>query len=154
MFRNSVKSSVVSFAVRKGVRTVAALALATTLVSIAGCASGVDGALKPETAVAQMASQRWQALVEGDYAKAYAYAAPSYRKINSLELFRGGKQGAAVKWLAAKVLHVDCEATKCTVAIELESKLMTPIRIKGSLKSGLEETWIQEDGQWWVFEKL
>lgn len=138
-----------------GMRSAVAVVAMAAISLLAGCASGPAAtAQPPEEIVRALAAQRWQALVEGDLTKAYTFATPSYRKINSFEIFRGGKQSASVKWVAAQVLRVDCEPSKCAVQIELESKFETPIRIKTTVKSSLDETWVLEDGKWWMFEKL
>lgn len=107
-----------------------------------------------EDAVRAMAAARWQALIAGDFAKAYTYTAPSYRQLNSFEMFRGSKQGATIKWLSANPLKVSCELTVCAVQIELESKPMTPFPFKGTLNSALDEKWVLEEGKWWILEKL
>lgn len=107
-----------------------------------------------EEAVRTLAAARWQTLIAGDFAKAYAYAAPSYRAINPLDIYRANKQGVSVKWLSANVYKVACELAVCTVQIELESKPITPIRFSGTLKSALDEKWVLEDGKWWIFDKL
>lgn len=107
-----------------------------------------------EEAVRTLAAARWQALIAGDFAKAYAYAAPSYRAINPLAMYRANKQGVSVKWLSANVLKVACELAVCTVQIELESKPITPIRFTGTLQSAVDEKWVLEEGKWWILEKL
>ena len=123
------------------------------MVLVAGCASTMSS-VPPEEAVRARAEQRWQALVQDDFAKVYAFTAPSYRKIHSLEHFRDKKQGAPMKWVGARILQIDCDAAKCVIEAEWESKLAIPFRFNGTLKSALRETWVLEDGKWWMFENL
>ena len=131
-----------------------ALLVAATGLMVACAATAPQVDTTAEDAVRVRAQQRWQALIDGDFAKAYLYAAPSYRALHSLASFQGAKQGATIKWLKAEVAQVNCEPPKCAVKIVLESKPMTPIAFNGTLTSCLDETWVLEDGAWWMFEKL
>lgn len=138
-------------------RLAAAVAVAVGVMGLlSACATGpvpVESTKAAEETVRKLAAQRWKSLIAGDFATAYTFATPSYRQIYSPEAFRGSKQGV-VKWVGAEILRVDCAETKCSVQVELESKFMTPIQIKGTVKSGVDETWVREGGQWWMFEKL
>ncbi len=128
----------------------AAWLLATAL---AGCA-GIGSTAAPELVVRQLATQRWQALLAKEFDKAYEFAVPSYRQIRTAEYYRNKRQSTPVKWLAAEVLRVDCEAAKCTVRIKLESKPLVPFQFTGTLITAMDETWVFEEGQWWMFETL
>lgn len=125
------------------------LALAAAL---AGCASLAPVA--PEEAVRNLANQRWQALVAQDFAKAYTYSTPAYRQLRTAAYYKANRQGVPFTWLGAQVIRVDCEEKKCAVRIALESKPISPFGFKGTLSTGLDETWVQEDGQWWLLEAL
>lgn len=102
----------------------------------------------------QLAAQRWQALIALDFDKAYTFTAPSYRQINTLEAYKKNHQGVMVKWLAAKVLRATCEEKKCALRIELESKPVLLSRSEQTMTGGLDESWVLEDGRWWVLEAL
>ena len=92
------------------------LSLLTTLL-LSACATPLG--LTPEDQVRQRATQRWQALLAYDYAKAYEFATPSYRALVSPESYRG-RQGAALQRTSAKVFRVDCpEPGKCTARVEV-----------------------------------
>lgn len=125
------------------------------LAGLAGCAS--IGA-KPEDQVRSLAQQRWQHLVAGDFDKAYEMATPGFRKVRALGDYRLRKSAVPVKWLAAEVLRVACtpaeQPTKCVVRIKLDSEARVPGAPKGVLSSGIDETWLLEDGRWWMFETL
>lgn len=138
-----------------GLRRWALLGAATVLVGIGGCASLVSG---PEEKVKALATQRWQYLVEGDFDKAYEMATPGFRKVRNLRDYRVRKSAVPVKWMQAEVLRVVCTPlevpTKCVVRIKLDSKPVVPTGFTGVLSSGIDETWLFEDGRWWMFESL
>ena len=122
---------------------------------LAACTALPGGSVAtPEVQVRQRATERWQALVAHDFDRAYAYAAPSYRKLATVDSFKGKRQGVPVKWIAANVIAVTCNEKKCAVRIELESKPMIRFTFSQNLKAGLDETWVFEDGQWWMLEPV
>lgn len=122
---------------------------------MAGCASLVS---KSEDQVKDLASQRWQHLIAGDFDKAYEMATPGFRKLRTLRDYRVRKATVPVKWLGAEVLRVECTPvetpTKCAVRIKLDSQPVVPTGFKGVLSAGIDETWLFEDGRWWMFESL
>lgn len=121
--------------------------------AVGGCA-GIGQTQAPEQIVRQLATKRWQALLAKDFDKAYEFATPSYRKIKTADYYRNQRQSTPVKWIAAEVLRVDCQVEKCTTTIKLESKPIVPFKFTGTITSGIDETWVFEDGQWWMFEAL
>lgn len=126
----------------------AALLIAICL-TLSGCASLLPD---PSSKVRQLATERWQALLAGQYERAYEMAAPAYRKAKSLDYYRLNIQGVPVKWKSAQVLRADCEEKRCKVGIRLVSELRIPGRYRGDLETSLEETWVLEDGHWWMLE--
>lgn len=137
---------------------VKAPALATAALALAllgGCAS-LGG--KAEDQVKALANQRWQHLIAGDFDKAYEMATPSYRQLRDVRYYRNKRTLTPVKWLAAEVVNVSCEpaeaATKCSVRIKLDSKPLVRTKFDGILSAGIDETWVYENGRWWMFETL
>lgn len=130
-------------------RSILALAAAALM---AGCA-----ALQPQTpeaAVKARANERWAAALKGDMSKAYAYMTPGYRAVHSEENYRSSR-GTAVKWTAAEAVEVRCpDATKCIAKIRIEAKPFMGRKFGDTIITHAEETWLLEDGQWWLFEKL
>ena len=120
---------------------------------LAGCA-GMGAPEAPELTVRTLATQRWQALLAQDFNKAYTFLAPSYKQLNTADAYQKKRQGVPVKWIEAKVIRTTCEAEKCDVRIALESKPLTPFAFKGTITSGIDETWVLENGQWWLLETL
>ena len=129
-------------------KRVAGVLLAASL-ALSGCASLQTD---PQTRVRQLATERWQALLAGKYEKAYEMAVPSYRKIKSLDYYRVNTMSVPVKWKSAEVVRADCEEKRCKVTVRVLSELRMPGRFRGDLDSALEETWVYEDGDWWMFE--
>lgn len=108
----------------------------------------------PEERVKELATQRWQALVSGNYSAAYDFAVPSYRQINTRDYYVNKQRNAGVvKWLSATVVRVSCEPTRCKTTTELVSQPLVP-GFRGTLKQGIEETWVFEGGRWWFLESL
>ncbi len=105
----------------------------------------------PEEIVKKRSEERWQALVNGQFDKAYEYLAPSYRAVNSFERYRSNF-GNAASWQNAQVLSVACETDKCDVRLRIQLKLA--VRGVDTVATALNETWLLEDGKWWLFQKL
>lgn len=139
-------------------RNAGRLSLATAFAAVvaaalAGCA-GPTSSAPPEQVVRQLATQRWQALLSRDFAKAYEFAVPSYRALKNVEFYKRNREATPVKWISAEVFGVQCEAVKCVVRIKLESKPVLPFNFQGTIEGGIDETWVLEGGKWWMFETL
>jgi len=126
------------------------LCLTLALTACAGLAPG-----KPEDQVRQRAAERWQALVKGEFIRAYGYNTPAFRGVVTADGFRN-RFGGAVTWLGAQVVSVNCEeaARKCVAAIKLEFKPALSVKKTEPMVNFLDETWLLEEGQWWFFQKL
>lgn len=132
-------------------RRLSLLALVAAGALLAACASLQT---KPEDAVTERANARWQALLKGDMAKAYAYSAPGFRAVVDLEGFRG-RTGIAGRWLGAQVANVSCDTPeRCKAVIKLEFATLMPGFSKDRMTTHIDETWLLEDGQWWIFQKV
>jgi len=128
------------------------IALASLLsLALAGCANFQT---KPEDAVAQRATARWQALIKGDMEAAYKFSSPGFRAVIDVAGFKG-RTGIAGKWLDAQVNKVECDLlTRCRVVIRLEFSTLIPGRSKSKIDTGIDETWLLEEGQWWIFQRI
>lgn len=134
---------------RIGRRAALAAVVASTL--LAGCAN-LTGPASPEVAVKERAQQRWQALIGNDFAKAYTFTAPSYRALVSAENYR--KTFGPGGWVSAEAVSVNCDTEKCTVKLKIEVQPPSGMRFGGTIGGYVEETWILEDRQWWLFQKI
>jgi len=128
------------------------IALASLLsIALAGCASLQT---KPEDAVTQRANARWQALVKGDLEAAYNYSSPGFRAVVDLGGFKG-RTGIAGRWLDAQVARVECDLpTRCKAVVRIEYSTLIPGKSKVKMDTHIDETWLLEDGQWWIFQKV
>jgi len=147
LFLFSIKESTTmsAFSLRSAL-AVAAVAL------VAGCAA--LGPQAPEEAVKARANARWAALLKSDMTNAYAYLTPGYRAVHDLESYRK-RRGTAVKWTGAEVVDVRCpEATKCLAKVRIEAKPFMGRKFGDTITTHYDETWLLEDGQWWLFEKI
>lgn len=117
---------------------------------VAGCASLAP--LPPEEAVRQRAQARWDALIAGEWSKAYRYMSPSYRAL--VEEKRYANQfgtGAAI--VGADVVRVNCAEDRCTVRMNVRYKIALAGRSGEAGDTHFNETWILEDGEWWMSAK-
>ena len=119
---------------------------------LAACAS-IDSK-PPEHQVRQRTADRWQALVAGDITRAYGYSTPGYRAVISLEGFRG-RIGSGGSWVGAEVVAIHCpEAVKCIARVRIDFKPFLGRRYGDKISTHADETWLLEDGQWWLFQGI
>jgi len=126
-------------------------ASALLVAALSGCAT--RPAQTPEDSVRLGAKDYWTNLLSGKYDKAYELAAPSYRKVKSLNDYKSNFGGTVV-WLRAEVVSVDCKQTaQCKATIEIAARPLVPPGFKGTITTQHEETWTLEDGRWWLLPK-
>jgi hypothetical protein len=123
--------------------------LLSLAVIVAGCA-GVGG-ITPDTpadvkvaSVSERAQARWQALVDGDWGRAYGYISPATREVLTLDSYRGAF-GGAIKYTKARVEKVECEAEACRVRMQITYDHPW---MKG-VTTPIDESWILDKGQFW-----
>lgn len=130
-------------------RRTGAVALVAAVAALSGCATT---ATPPEQQTSQLASQRWGYLIDGQWQKAYDMLTPAYRNLHDLREYQSQFKGA-VQWKRAEVANATCEAEKCEVRIELT--VASPFgRGKGdTISTFFTETWLNEGGRWYYYEK-
>ncbi|ABM56459.1 hypothetical protein Veis_0677 [Verminephrobacter eiseniae EF01-2] len=133
---------------RPGIWRAAAVA---AMVALTGCAAPTPAS--PEQAVEQRANARWKALLAGDIKQAYGFITPSYRAVTSLERYSADLGGVAT-WIGAQVVRVECATEKCTAVVKIEAKPIFTTPYRGTITTAVDETWLLEDGQWWLYQKL
>jgi len=121
------------------------------LAVLAGCAA-MGGGLTKDTppdvlkaAVQERALARWQAIIDGDVARAYTdYMSPGSKEAISLEAFRQRVAGPAT-YRKIEPGTVECSGESCKVKVFLwyDHRLMKGIR------APMEEVWIIDKGQAW-----
>lgn len=117
---------------------------------LAGCSSW--NTLAHEDRLAQRAQARWDALVEGDFERAYEYETPGYRQVYSLQTFKN-RFGHNVRWQNAKVRAVTPDGDVAEVRVLLSYK---SLNLEGRLIEGerpVWERWLLVDGEWWYSER-
>lgn len=127
------------------VRLTAAFLLAFLTVS---CAT-TPQPTTPEEIVAQRAGARWDALIAGNWEKAYSFGTPAYRNAIDVNGFRK-RSGGQANWLSREVRHVGCKDDVCTVLVRIGFRPTMP-RGLPELHTDFEERWVFVDGDWWVF---
>lgn len=131
--------------------------IAVALTAITGVCVAATTQQVPEVAVRERATQRWQALIKGKYQDAYNLLAPGVRAIQSYKAY-STSIGTSVAWTGAEVVRVDCNEAQdnCLVVVRVESSALLPgmsLSRPQTISTHIEETWIRQDGGWWLFPK-
>lgn len=121
----------------------------STLVMLmaSGCTS--ISSKPPEEQVLTRAQARVDALMAGDYKKAYNFVSPGYKSTHSLRRYKARYLGAG-DWTYGKVSNVSCEDELCNVGVSIKYK---SVHVKHELPTRLNEKWILVDGTWWLYLK-
>lgn len=117
---------------------------------LAGCADFGASNADPGAALVERADARWQALIAGDFAKAYGYETPAYREAHTQRMFMS-RFGGAVAWTAAKTMEVklDESGEAATVRVMISYQTMDAW---GGVMEGhrpVDERWVRTGGEWW-----
>lgn len=132
-------------------RSASLAVLGALLFGMSGCA--VLAPKTPEQQVAMRAAEYWKARQTGDFDKAYAYATPAYRKVKTAKVYQQQfGAGAAIK--DSEVAKVACAPQRCEVQMRLSVlPILLGIKIR-PIDAYVDEVWLLEDGQWWLFQEL
>lgn len=114
---------------------------------LGACASlGAGGS--PEEVVKARSQQRWDLMMKGDMAGAYEFLSPASKasvpKENYLKRRTGGRF-----WRSVSTQKVECAKDTCKVTLELLYDLSPDVK---NLKREIVETWIMDEGAWWLVE--
>ena len=133
-------------------RRVAKAGLAGLLLALLAACAGMAPA-KPEDMVKARATERWQALIAGDFKKAYELTPPSYRAVTSLDRY-SSQFGNAATWTGVEVTQVTCEPETCMAKVQVSAQV--PLGRAGTtpISTYIDETWVLEDTKWWMYQKL
>ena len=124
--------------------------LATVALALMLAACATTGGSK-EQVVRQRAHDRAQAFLKNDFERSYALLTPSYRKLRAYETWRR-TLGAGAAWQSAEVTNVACEEQRCVVQLKVGVKPLIPGRFNDTITVQFEETWLLEDGAWWLHQ--
>ena len=106
-----------------------------------------------EDLVRARAKQRAEAFVKGDLPGAYGLMTPSYRKIRDIDAWRRS-MGSGARWEGADVASVACTEQRCIVGLKVRVKPLIPGMFNDTITVQFEETWLLEDGNWWLHQAL
>lgn len=124
-------------------------ALCASLLSV-GCASMGTSS---EEQVRKRAIERWHALIKSDFIKAYGFSTSGFRAVVKPESFPSRMQGPVV-WLGAEVVSVTCpEPVKCMARVRIDHRTLLA-RGVGNTSTHVDETWLLEEKQWWIFMSI
>ena len=119
---------------------------------LAGCAATGEPASGPADIIPVdiRAEERWDRIVEGDFAAAYEYLSPGYRSSVSAVNYQRRMLLSRVTWQDAEVIGTECENEICKVRISLDYLLVKPVPGVDRLPrtQDIEEDWILVDGEW------
>ncbi|MBN8558157.1 MAG: hypothetical protein LCH72_05705 [Proteobacteria bacterium] len=125
--------------------------LAVGALALTGCAA--ISPKTPEEIVTQRAEARWEALIKGDFDKAWTYTQPAYRAIVKQADYRKSF-GVAGQWRGVQVHGVECEAERCKARIRLTTRVLIPDFKRQDVVGIVDETWVRVDGSWWYYQNF
>lgn len=132
-------------------RPLTTLALTCAAMVLGGCAALAPST--PEQVVQKRSTEYWEARMAGNYEKAYALSAPSYRKLRTEPQFRMQfGSGAGIE--RAEVNKVECEAERCRVQLKVGVTLALPGINLNTVDTYINEIWLLEEGQWWHYQEM
>lgn len=135
------------------------LAIAIAAGFLAGCTPSPKAEeKKPEEIVSARAAERWQELMQLNFDGAYAYLAPSVKTVVSANGFKNrfsiDPRETKAPWIKAEVRSVVCtDNESCNVQIYVESQNNIPTFKNMKTSAVIDERWIEQDGQWWLYMK-
>lgn len=97
-----------------------------------------------KAAVTERVNARWAALIKGDLEGAYRFLSPASREVTTLEQFRAKTRSSGFR--EAAVEKVDCEAEICRILL----RITYDHRLMRGIVTPIEETWVLEQGQYWL----
>jgi hypothetical protein len=115
---------------------------------VASACASVGAGGSPEKVVEARAQQRWDLMMKGDMAGAYEFLSPASKaslpKANYLK-----RQGGGRYWRTVTMEKVECAQDTCKVSMVLVYDLSPDVK---NLRREIVETWILDEGAWWLVE--
>lgn len=100
-----------------------------------------------EQAVKARAQQRWDAVLKEDLDAAYGFLSPGSRAVTPQKGYRDSFRSGFFK-------SATVESVKCASPDSCEAQVAIEYGFRGSrIKTPLAETWIRQDGNWWLVLK-
>lgn len=123
------------------------LAVGALGLGLGACAT-VGPGKSPEEAVRAKAQQRWDLMLKGDMAGAYEFLSPASKASLPKEMFLK-RRGGGRFWRTVTMEKVECAKETCKVTIVLTYDLAADVK---NLSREIVETWILDEGAWWLVE--
>lgn len=126
------------------------LAMVLAVFGASGCATGGAAPQSDVVPVEVRAMERWDLLVQGDFAGAYAYLSPGYRSSVTSVAYQRRMLLSRISWREAEIVGSECAQETCKVRILLDYLLVRPVPGVDRLprEREIEEDWILADGAW------
>ena len=102
-----------------------------------------------EERAGERAVERWQALIAGDFKKAYSYFGPGYRSATPYAAYEAKIKSAMVEWRKVSLTTVKCEPEVCTVELIMDYRPTVKDFKDYQMQKNLTEKWVKVDDQWW-----
>lgn len=128
-----------------------AVAALAGILALTACQPADDRS--PGEIVLERAQQRWDRVIERDFAQAYEFYTPGFREMTEVDGYRRDMQNVRIRYTGAEALSAECEEAVCEVHVRVSYRLPESAaptgmsRIPGERR--VEETWIRAHGSWW-----
>lgn len=118
----------------------------------------VNDAQRSEESLRKRVSGRWDALASRDFAAAYEYLSPAYRKLFPVDGYTS-RFGSAVAWEGVDVRQVTFNGKSAEVVVDVSYQLIVPPEAgmpqadeAQSAAKSMNESWLWRDGEWWFVD--
>lgn len=122
--------------------------MAGVLGLVIGACASVGAGGSPEDLVGARAKQRWDLMMKGDMAGAYEYLSPASKASLPKESYLK-RRGGGRYWRNVTMQKVECAKDTCRVTMVLDYDLSPDVK---NLRREIVETWILDEGVWWLVE--
>ena len=124
---------------------------------MAACSAPGELSESEESVLIQRVSERWWCLERNDYACAYEYLSPAYRKVFTPEMYRNRYFSGLDRVLTGvKVVAYDRDAAVASVRVGVMSRPLkdtsSASRAVAVTPANLSEAWLWNGGKWWYHE--
>jgi hypothetical protein len=131
--------------------------LSLILVVMAACSVPEKLSESKKAVLIQRVSDRWQCLERNDYACAYEFTSPAYRRVFSREMYVNRYFSQTERVLTGvKLVAYDRDAAVASVRVGVMSGPLknTPSASRGIAVTplSLDEAWLRSGGKWWYYE--
>lgn len=123
---------------------------ALAAVFMAGCAS-TGGGSGGTSALVERAEARWDAVLGGDFERAYQYYSPGYRSSHTRGDFEVTMRLRKVQYREAEYAEHACEGDRCDLKFNVKYRIASPVPglDKWEGNTIIDETWIRTGDEWW-----